>query len=339
MREMRTYIEEDYPKQARVLLEVGHDADVVVNAGLQLLGASVAATRGVPSAYVYYAPTMLPSATHAPPVLPWVTSSRLINLTLHALVRRFVFDGPSLPTLNAIRAGLKLAPVRSVAEALPDALWLGWDEALWPLADDVTPELERLGAHNRALVSIGAIPSPTAPLDDALTRFLDVRDDVIYVGFGSMPDASPHATLELVAQAAARLGVRVVHLSSWQGEVPAHVHVVSSCSHASLFPRMQALVHHGGAGTVAASARAGVPQVVVPFFVDQPFWANAVARAGIGVAARGRSKIDVDTLTRALDRALHEAPMRTAARDLGATLRATDPIARAIAALEHATGA
>src|SRR5690606_38603984 len=49
-----------------------------------------------------------------------------------------------------------------------------------------------------------------------------------------------------------------------------------------LFPRMQAVVHHGGAGTTGAVLRAGVPQVVVPFLADQAFWGSRVAAAGGG---------------------------------------------------------
>ena len=46
-----------------------------------------------------------------------------------------------------------------------------------------------------------------------------------------------------------------------------------------------AVVHHGGAGTTASAMRAGVPQVVAPFFYDQFFWADRVQRAGLGPPA------------------------------------------------------
>jgi len=52
----------------------------------------------------------------------------------------------------------------------------------------------------------------------------------------------------------------------------------------SLFPRVAAVVHHGGAGTTLAAARAGAPQVVVPMFGDQPFWASRMRDLGIGTS-------------------------------------------------------
>lgn len=44
------------------------------------------------------------------------------------------------------------------------------------------------------------------------------------------------------------------------------------------------VVHHGGAGTTHAAARAGAPQVLVPMFGDQPFWASRVRELGIGTS-------------------------------------------------------
>jgi vancomycin aglycone glucosyltransferase len=43
-------------------------------------------------------------------------------------------------------------------------------------------------------------------------------------------------------------------------------------------------VRHGGAGTTTTATRAGVPQVMVPQWADQPYWASRVADLGIGVA-------------------------------------------------------
>jgi vancomycin aglycone glucosyltransferase len=44
------------------------------------------------------------------------------------------------------------------------------------------------------------------------------------------------------------------------------------------------VVHHGGAGTTTTATRAGAPQVVVPQWADQPYWASRVADLGVGVA-------------------------------------------------------
>ncbi len=52
--------------------------------------------------------------------------------------------------------------------------------------------------------------------------------------------------------------------------------------HAMLFPRVAAVIHHGGAGTVATAARAGVPQIVLPQAADQFLWRSQVVKLGLG---------------------------------------------------------
>ena len=49
-----------------------------------------------------------------------------------------------------------------------------------------------------------------------------------------------------------------------------------SIPHDWLFPQMSLVMHHGGAGTVAAGLRAGVPTVIRPFFGDQFFWGEKI---------------------------------------------------------------
>jgi vancomycin aglycone glucosyltransferase len=57
---------------------------------------------------------------------------------------------------------------------------------------------------------------------------------------------------------------------------------VRDVSYDVLFPRVAAVVHHGGAGTTAAAARAGVPQVITPMFGDQFYWASRIVDLGVG---------------------------------------------------------
>jgi UDP:flavonoid glycosyltransferase YjiC (YdhE family) len=53
--------------------------------------------------------------------------------------------------------------------------------------------------------------------------------------------------------------------------------------HSWLFPRVSLIVHQGGAGHSAASARSGTPTVVVPIFDEQDFNASTIVSAGVAV--------------------------------------------------------
>jgi UDP:flavonoid glycosyltransferase YjiC (YdhE family) len=95
-----------------------------------------------------------------------------------------------------------------------------------------------------------------------------------------------------------------------------------------LFGRVAAIVHHGGAGTTTTATRAGAPQVVVPQWGDQPYWAGRVAGLGIGAAHDGPAPT-TGSLSAALSKALTpEIRARAAAvagtiRTDGATVAAT----------------
>jgi sterol 3beta-glucosyltransferase len=108
-----------------------------------------------------------------------------------------------------------------------------------------------------------------------LAAFLDSGPPPVYVGFGSMVDHQRAEITRIIIQALEQAGQRAILLGGWSElssrELPASILHIDSVPHDWLFPRMAALVHHGGAGTTAAGLRAGVPSVIVPFTADQPF--------------------------------------------------------------------
>ncbi len=111
-----------------------------------------------------------------------------------------------------------------------------------------------------------------------LAHFLDAGPPPVYVGFGSMTDRDPAVVARIVLEALEQTGCRAVVLSGW-ARLPGvtdrpGVHFVENVPHDWLFPKMAAVVHHGGAGTTHAGLRAGAPTVVVPFFTDQPLAAR-----------------------------------------------------------------
>lgn len=173
----------------------------------------------------------------------------------------------------------------------------------------------------------------------ALTAFLQVGSPPIYVGFGSMSSRKPEETADLVLQALARTQQRAIILSGWSGlhkaNLPDSVLMVDSVPFSWLFPRVAAVVHHGGAGTTAYGLRAGIPSVVVPFFADQPFWGQRVADLGVGPEPIPRKKLTVERLAQAIQSAVTDQTMRQRAANLGAKIQAEDGIARAVAVVQQ----
>jgi UDP:flavonoid glycosyltransferase YjiC (YdhE family) len=154
-----------------------------------------------------------------------------------------------------------------------------------------------------------------------------------------MPGLDPVAMTKLVADALAEAGERGV-LATGGGAIHAdlvapHVHIIEGAPHDKLFPLMSACVHHGGAGSTAASLRAGKPTVVCPFFGDQPFWGRRVDELGVGPAPIDKKKLTVETLAAAITRATSDTAIAGRAKELGTRIAAEHGVGNAIAFLER----
>ncbi len=111
--------------------------------------------------------------------------------------------------------------------------------------------------------------------------------------------------------------------------------MIGSVPHSWLFPKMAAIVHHGGVGTTAAGLRAGIPAIVTPFFGDQPFWGQRVFELGVGPKPIPRQRLTVDRLAESIHQVISETIIREKAARLGELIRAENGIARAVAVIEQ----
>ncbi|MQB44700.1 glycosyltransferase [Rhizobium sp. ICMP 5592] len=173
---------------------------------------------------------------------------------------------------------------------------------------------------------------------EALMQFLESGPPPIYVGFGSMMHHDAAGFTDKVLGAVKMTGKRAVLATGWGGLSEkadfdtSTVFALERAPHDWLLPRMALAVHHAGAGTTAAAARAGIPSVVTPVFGDQPFWAARLEHLGVAPKALPREKLTATSLASAILDA--DAPhMCEAARKLGEKLRAEHGIESAIDAL------
>ena len=160
---------------------------------------------------------------------------------------------------------------------------------------------------NRDVTGYWTGPNSVWPPPSELAAFLAAdTKPVVSLGF-SMTSRDSSRLAELAAGAAADAGVRLILLSGWAGlnlVQNENVFLAESVPEQWLFPQMAAVVHHGGAGTTGAGFMAGVPQVVVPFTVDQPFWASRVKALGVGPAPIDRKRLTRERLATSVARRL-----------------------------------
>ncbi len=159
-----------------------------------------------------------------------------------------------------------------------------------------------------------------------LLRFIKEGPPPVYVGFGSVGDITlASETTQLVIDALKYSGQRGVLATGWSGfaamnNVPEGIFMLEHVPHSWLFPQMNAVIHHGGAGTTAAGLRAGVPSIIIPFSNDQFAWGRRVYELGVGPKPLPRKQLTAERLSDAIKFAL-AAQVKKAAFDLGKNIR------------------
>jgi sterol 3beta-glucosyltransferase len=114
------------------------------------------------------------------------------------------------------------------------------------------------------------------------------------------------------------------------GDLPETILRLESVPHDWLFPHLSAVVHHGGAGTTATGLRHGKPTVVVPFFADQPFWGARVHQLGAGPQPIPFTRLSIENLAEAIDKAVTDSTFRQNAENLGEKLQREDGVSKAV---------
>lgn len=156
-----------------------------------------------------------------------------------------------------------------------------WSPGLVPKPRDYGSNIDIVGF---VFLELGSSFDP--PED--LQKFLDAGEPPVYIGFGSIVVDDPNAFTEMIFEAVKLAGVRALVSKGWGGlgggemEIPDNIFLLDNTPHDWLFPRVSAVVHHGGAGTSAMGLKCGKPTMIVPFFGDQPFWGAMVAKQRAG---------------------------------------------------------
>lgn len=312
-------------------------ADVVVHHPVLPLGQHLAEMLAVPAVVAQPMPALVPTREfgsaawpgHAPRILnrpSYRAAARLTGAWCRKDIDRWRRDVLALPPRRGRHDSLVShdgAPVTVLhafsAHVVPRP-------ADWPAT-----------AHVTGYWLLPAAPGWSPPR--RLAEFLDAGGPVVYVGFGSMPGLDPARMAVSIMTAAGKVGVRAVVASldpALRRLLPSgRFLVIRNTPHDWLFPRMQAVVHHGGAGTTAAAVVASRPQVIWPFGVDQPFWSRRMAHLGVAPPALPVRALTGRTLTALLGRALSDPRTAQRAATLGSLVRTEDGTGHAVSCLKE----
>ncbi len=325
-------------QMAEDALEASRSAEALITlAVLAPLGRTIAELLGIPLLLVEPTP-MLPTGAFAAPGFPVQRNlgsrlNRLSGFMMLAVIwqwyRPFVNEfrrQHGLPALRGSDFYRTLTATPLLGAYSPTVIPHPRD---WPERVHVTGYWFQEGA--------GAWRPPAE-----LAAFLAEGEPPVYVGFGSMAGRDPERLAQVVLDAVLKTGQRAVVATGWGGmhvtSVPKPVLALDSAPHGWLFPRMAAVVHHGGAGTTAEGLRAGVPSVIVPFAVDQPFWGRRVQSLGAGPAPVRATQLNKDRLAGAILSAVNDTKLRRQAEKVGEAIRAQDGIGNAVQVVRQSLG-
>ena len=308
----------------------GFSPDVVVYHPKSIASPHIAEKLGCRSILASPLPGFTPTSAFPSPLLPFASLGPL-NRISHALAIRgsdFLFGG----LLREWRETSLHLPRRRLGKGAPTATLYAYSPHVVPVPRDW---------DSNVLVSgYWFLDSEDWTMPDDLASFLNAGAPPIYVGFGSMPGLDPVNIAAIAIEALARTGKRGL-LATGGGalapqNVPQSVHVIANAPHDRLFAHVAATVHHGGAGTTAASIRAGKPMTICPFFGDQPFWARRMCDLGIAPRPLDRKRLSVETLAAAITE-MDNPQMRERAAMLGTAIRREQGVTAAINFIEART--
>lgn len=318
------------PRHFHDCLEAMRGFDVAVCHHGDLLGQEAALRLGLPWAGVVLCPgtvrTPRNPPLHAPDLGPW--GNRLL-WGIGSLAMR-----PMQARVRAALAGIGGArPTMKISEAFSPTLnLLAASGALARIPPDLPASFVTTGYW------FVDAPDFTPPPD--LAAFLAEGPAPVAVSFGSMGGEGGEETARLLTEAGRLSGQRLV-IQRGFGRIstadapPERVCFADFLPHEYLFARASCVVHHGGAGTTAASVLAGRPSVVAPHLADQLYWAQTLRRAGLAPEALPRRGLTAQRLADRIGYILARPQMRRRAEAIGARLREENGATRAVEAIEH----
>ena len=281
-------------------------ADLLVSFPYQIAGTMVRDRLGIPYASIHFSPF-------------GIGNKRLAATTA--------------PVVNRIRSRAGLGPLEDPigADAISTRL------ALFAVSEHVFRRPTRWPEHFH-LTGYAFLDEAFEP-EPALADFLAPGPPVV-ITFGSVVHADSQRVTDTLLDAVERSGRRAILQRGWSGlgtreRLPAGLLATGDVPHSWLFARASCVVHACGAGTTAATLRAGVPAVPVPHWLDQPLWARLVRDLHCAEAVLPFGSLEAGALADLIQRTLASTRVVDASAEMGRKLRAEDGLTRIAELLER----
>lgn len=293
VRAMSDYIFAIADQVAREAFIACKDADLIVHSFLFTTGGhSLACKLGIPDVSVQTFPIFAPTHAFPPVSMPGVAPGPL-SYFFNWLTTQIFWHAGNIGFRRLRKADpetfdLDLRwPFRTVEDRLRTPLLFAYSPTVVPRPDDwFAPHIHIPGYFFLELPNAYQPPL-------ALSDFLAAGKPPVCVTFGSMIHRDAERIYRIVFDALGKTGNRAIVIRDWSNllrsraidllvERSPNILMMDDIPLGWLLPRCKALIHHGGAGTTGTGLRSGIPNLVVSFAADQPFWGMRIYAIGAG---------------------------------------------------------
>jgi vancomycin aglycone glucosyltransferase len=218
--------------------------------------------------------------------------------------------------VNKNRAKFGLAPIKDIWEH-----WMG--ENVIVTCDKELNTAREGVAFNFTQTGFMLLPSKNT-LPGNVEDFLNAGKPPVYIGFGSNPISGPEKYTAMFEKVRDSTNQRLIISKGW-ADLPVidapDILFVDEMPFELLFARLAAVVYHGGTGTLAAVARAGIPQAAFPFMGDQFDNQKQIVKLGLGPQTCDFKKISVEAISSAITECVSNDKYKKNAEELAQKLQ------------------
>ena len=310
-------------------------ADLILHSFLLTsTGIGLGKEQGTPTISAQLFPVFSTTSAFSAPTFPELPLGGWYRQLTHRLVSRTFMWGSRF-LYQRVRKNNPFLP--ELTEWIPGDLGNGKIPILYGFSPHVVPRPSDWG-RNTHLTGYWVLEKDhEREPSEAIKNFLQAGPAPITIAFGSTRSSKLGEIRRKLITAAAQINQRLILVSEQTdpGLISPEVLQVEYCPYNWLFKRSAAIIHHGGAGTTARGLMAGVPNIILPFTSDQPFWGRRVSELGAGPKPLPPRNLTIEGLTRAIDQALNDQEMREHADRISKQLSGEDGTSQALNVIEE----
>ena len=305
--------------QINLLPELLKGSDLVLGVGFVLGVHTVADILKVPYRFVIFYPILLGTSNTDPFInrLMFGFGKSMTNMVMKSFI-------------NKKRADVELQPIKDVwANWMGDHVVVACDKELNAVHEGVSFNFTQTGFI--------LLPSQTG-LPTNVEKFLNSGKPPVFIGFGSNPVSRPEKYNQIFDEVSKATNQRLIVSKGWADlseNNTSNVLYVDEMPFDLLFPRLTAIVYHGGTGTMAAVARAGIPQIAFPFMADQFENSKQIVKLGLGPKACDFKKISADILISSINECVTNKRYRENALEISTKLQNSNGLELTIELIEN----